>query len=794
MSFEHAEKAIQLLDQEFSSSGGKHDLNEATTRLRYIDRLVFECLGWERFDVSSEESQNDNVADYVMRNPMRTLIIEAKREGHYFALPTEAGVRKYTIDTLQRNSRDAYEAVEQCLRYCLEMGVPFGAVCNGYQVIGFLGSRTDGVAPLDGNVIAFRSLSDIAANFLLFWECFSKDGSASKRLLTELGLPQAAPLPHKMSANLSGYPGYKNRNSYQTELQILGDLVIEDIARAPELEPDFLQSCYCQTGALSQYALISRQILQTRYSAQFEKLVGGPSMEPVSSKKGLNPAIVEQALSRRPILLIGDVGVGKTMFIRHFINIDAKELAGNAVLLYLDFGTKPALTIDLPTYIADQIIQQLDEDHKIDVLESNFVEGVYHGEMQKFDRSVFGQLRNADPSAYKAKRLQHLSSLAEDPEKHLPAALTHISKAHKKQIILFLDNVDQRNDEFQQLVFLTAQSMASGWPVIVFLSLRPETYYKSRNGGGALDAYHPRAFTIAPPRVDLVLQKRLTYAVKLLEEGRLSSLGQTVVNIPSLTNYFKILEASFQENEYLIEFVDNMCGGNIRLALEYVRAFVGSGHVDTSKIVREGSLQLHEFLRAVIYQDHEYYYPLASPIANVFDISENDEREYFLLCITLAALERLGQPHVREGYVPYSDIANFVQAMGYHPTQVNSALTRAVQRKLMERIPRDTDEAMLTDRSYRCNTVGSYYWRRLVSTFTYVDAMIVDTPVLNETATVSIQDVPDIDSRLLRAELFCDYLDGVWERHGLKNSVFDWPGASKGVRKEIERISRSISA
>src|SRR3972149_5979931 len=79
---------------------------------------------------------------------------------------------------------------------------------------------------------------------------------------------------------------------------------------------------------------------------------------------------------------------------------------------------------------------------------------------------------------------------------------------------MFLDNADQRNDEFQQRAFLISQDLAEHWPVTVFLSLRPETFIKSSKEG-ALTGYHPKAFTVSPPRIDRVIQKRLEFALKL---------------------------------------------------------------------------------------------------------------------------------------------------------------------------------------------------------------------------------------------------------------------------------------
>src|SRR5205823_4261474 len=118
-----------------------------------------------------------------------------------------------------------------------------------------------------------------------------------------------------------------------------------------------------------------------------------------------------------------------------------------------------------------------------------------------------------------------LEGLLRSTEAHLRHSLDHISKGQKRQIVVFLDNVDQRPLAFQEQVFLIAQSLATTWPVTAFVTLRPETFYTSR-ARGSLAAYQPRVFTVAPPRIDLVLLRRLEFAQRQLKKtGSVGALG-----------------------------------------------------------------------------------------------------------------------------------------------------------------------------------------------------------------------------------------------------------------------------
>ena len=152
----------------------------------------------------------------------------------------------------------------------------------------FIGSRSDGIPPLEGHCLIFRSLEDMATEFRVLWDNLSKSGISVSRLLSTLKRENVEPPPEKLSHRIPNYPGFKNRNPFQTDLKILGELFIEDVVRASQLEDEFLKRCYAPSGALSQHAMISKQILQARYSSLFEKELGGPALQPVQTKHGLS--------------------------------------------------------------------------------------------------------------------------------------------------------------------------------------------------------------------------------------------------------------------------------------------------------------------------------------------------------------------------------------------------------------------------------------------------------------------------------------------------------------------------
>lgn len=776
--------------------------NEATTRLHLVDQLLTKVLAWPLAEIETETAHEGKYVDYSIGRPFTRLIVEAKREGQHFSIPAglTSTIQRLSNLTDGKAGEPLKAAAEQVAGYCASRGVSLAVVCNGLQIVAFLGVRTDGVPPLKGNALVFPSLSAMRENFRLFWDNLSKPGIEARNLHVTLkeGGKKSAPAP--LSASIPHYPGIKRRNDIQVGLQILAELFLEDLTRTAELEEEFLRATYATSGALSQYAMLSKQILENRYSLLHES-DSNFETEPAAARGGsispnLAGDILASGLSKRPIILLGDVGVGKTMFIRHLVNVDAKEVFQQSVVFYVDFGQKSALMSDLREFVIQDVIRQFREKYDIDINDRKFVEAVHHGALNRFDKGIYGELREIDEVAYRRERLNHLARLTSDSASHLLASMEHLRGSMQKQIVIFLDNIDQHASELQEQVFLIAQSLASEWPATVFVSLRPDTFYRSRSEG-TLSAYQPRVFTIAPPRVDVVLKKRTSFALNVLKDPSIlpSFNPQVTLESDSLTACLEVLLNNFERNDNLVRLIDNLSAGNTRLALSFVSSFIGSGHVDTRKIVdiytQSGhyNIPLHEFLRATIYGDYEHYEPDSSPIANVFDISEPDGREHFLLLLVLAYVETSGDRAGTEGFVSSDDVYTYGQQSGFSADQIAWAVERAVRKGILERSPRARNVSGVEH--IRVTSAGVYTARVLAGMFAYLDAVVVDTPIVDDAYRRIISDAHSIMDRLRRAGQFRAYLDNQWRtvESSVPNPSLNWREHSTHLGNEIARIS-----
>ena len=789
--FGSAQTAVSSLAAE--SVADSEDLNEATTRLRLIDRLLMDGLGWRASDITAEKHGPEGYVDYSLGRPASSIIVEAKREGISFTVPPGlAGRRLIDIKTLREDPPTA-AAIEQVTKYCQSLGVPIAVITNGTQYIAFYASRQDGVPPFSGQALCFHTLQEIADDFSIAWAMLSRAGVAERHLHRLLMVGNRNPRPPaKLAESIPGYPGFRPRSELETNLRMLGNAFVRDVENPQSVTDEFYRQCYCNTGALSQYALVSREVLLDRYGPAADD--EGLTVAPVTGKRGrLNPLLqgdIFTAMKSSPVVVLGDVGVGKTMFLQHFLRIDGADALRDSLVFYIDFGNKRTVADTFDSFVSSEIERQLIDIYGKDIHEASFVRAVYNRELNQFAKSVFGAIKDDDPPAFRLREAQHLSQLEHSPN-HLLRALKHLRSG--ASLVAILDNIDQWPDEDQDRVFLIAQALASQWPVTTFVSLRPETFHRSR-AAGTLSAYQLRVFTVAPPRISDVVHKRLEYAKKLAEQETAESLPPSLqISIGDLVDYLKMLDSSFQTSEALREIVDNLSGGNVRAALAMVARFVGSPYVSTDRILESERLGRHyvvpphEFLRASFYGDHSYFDPARTDIPNVFDISSSDAREHFLLVGILGLCRtRKGGRH---GLVDAEEIFRELGALGFSADQVAFQLDRASEKRLVDAA------GAAGDQSYRTNQLGAYAALRLPGFFTYLDAVIVDTPIVDVKARRSILDVRTIDERIERAESFLNYLDASWSQLGGLAGLYDWAPVSGAAHADVadtrQRVERS---
>ncbi|WP_029618376.1 hypothetical protein, partial [Pseudorhizobium marinum] len=515
--------------------------NEAQNRFQFIDRLLTECLGWEKLFISVEDHNERGYTDYLLGNPTKA-VLEAKREAHQFdILPPRSSSKSRKLRDLYNHCKQLKLTVDQVISYCGITGIQTAIICNGPQLIIFKGIQI-GASPLDGLCFVFNGFSEYLDGFTRLWKYLSPEGLYEEAAFHDLELNQNVRIPSKASISFTDPRKYRYRSSFQESLKTLSSLLLEDIETHPDVKKTFYNECYVPIEANNRHLLLSKNIISARY-----RRVSGDNRGPVSIversfKKNdrtvyIDDKIVAEAFGSRPIVVVGDVGVGKTSFFENLELTMIEEASSKFLFIHINLGESASLTNSIIDHVIDEIPSVLKNKYQIDVNSRDYLNRVYTKELLDFEDSIYGFLKEDNPGEYAKKQADHLSSLVEKRGENLKRCLNHLIKTWNRDIILVFDNADQRDFSVQQQAFLIAQEIAKDVGALVFVALRPSTFHESKLKG-ALSGYQNRVFSISPPPADVVIEKRLGFALRVAE-GKIApaTLEGIAFNLGSITAF-----------------------------------------------------------------------------------------------------------------------------------------------------------------------------------------------------------------------------------------------------------------
>jgi predicted type IV restriction endonuclease len=135
------------------------EANEAATRLKVVDHVLRDILGWSDADIHPEEHVSEDgkhtYADYVLRTANIGVVVETKKIGAAFEINNTPRKIRLTASFVQGLVGDA---IIQARDYCRGLGVDFAVVTNGDAWVIFPAQRHDSVRFQDSTAIVFSNL------------------------------------------------------------------------------------------------------------------------------------------------------------------------------------------------------------------------------------------------------------------------------------------------------------------------------------------------------------------------------------------------------------------------------------------------------------------------------------------------------------------------------------------------------------------------------------------------------------------------------------------------------------
>jgi len=716
------------------------NFNEAETRFKIIDEILEKYLKWPKISSSVEFFIEGNRADYILKgkNNKPILIIESKKTGIYFDLPSNVNFKKsyqkITIDKLLTDD-NIKSAINQVKEYAEDLICQYAAITNGIVWIVFKTTATNqkGWKKLPAFVIKnldfFENEYTTALNILGYTNVIEQNSlqnniGVSKKFYSEVFFPKS---------QINSYDSPVNSNKFAGSLSSISRKYLGPI---PVTDSDFMTNCYVSNKG---------------HYDQLQKNVHGflnDSLTPFFKNQGFRDfsddnnggafghnivKIIKQENLDNVMILFGGRGSGKSTFLKRFLfyirPIELNMYAEVALIDLIDSSqTQNTLTLE----IWEKVKNEIDKEN-----------------IKNADREVIIELFNEEFDIFKRQILIGLNDTSEEYQKLLREFITSklndtklfcekLSLRYKnknKGLIIFIDNMDQIDPELQDTTYLTTVEIAKKLSCLVIISMREERYYIAKTKG-ALDAYHTPGFHLSAPVIPEVISKRLRYIINKLNSSSDIDLEYGIKSQNDLKTLIRFLEiCTYQLNSndsHLSKFLRFATHGDVRQALDFFRGFISSGYTNVVEISQNlfWVFQIHQVIKPMMIPDRFFYDENLSRIPNLYRLRNDVNSSHFtgIRILYLLAQKISSNP---SGFVDAKYFVQEFEEKYFLKEDCEKHIDVYLKKGLIESSNRLESYSDLVDQ-IKITAYGLYIYENLAFNFAYIDLVCIDCGVFSE--------------------------------------------------------------
>jgi hypothetical protein len=211
---------------------------------------------------------------------------------------------------------------------------------------------------------------------------------------------------------------------------------------------------------------------------------------------------------------------------------------------------------------------------------------------------------------------------------------------------------------------------------------------------------------------------------------------------------------------------------------------------------------LHEFTKHALLGEFSYYNAQSSLFAcNMFDVGEADSREHFLSNLIVGYVSSNLGKRDNDGYVRGDTIIRELSRFGFIENQVIARLAILANKRILETPHSHFREIELREGesaealNYRATSIGLYHIKFWVGSFSFLDAMSIDTPIFDESVrdlVCKLAPSSDISDRYEKTVAFRRYLEERWHQSNFETNYYDFPVIISSQSNTFELVERAV--
>jgi predicted type IV restriction endonuclease len=523
---------------------------ESDSRIKIIDTMLIQVLGWNKGDIFTEEKAGQGYLDYKLAiDGLPKVIIEAKRDDRIFELENRECAGGYKLSGPAFKNPDFQEGMRQAIQYSAYKGTELACVTNGREWIIFRSNRFgDGVDTLEGKAFVFPSLQCVHDQFALFFDLLARQRVKN---LVFRGLLQEA------EGRIIRHPEFERRLRHQESSRFLTQ---PDIASALDRimtsffqrlsndhDKEMLEECFVETK--------ESKAAEQRLLRLAEDLVGHIQALDTGSGKQLSTLLDRAQMSQlnQFILIVGTKGAGKSTFIQRFFDLKLpSRFQGVCVPIFINLADSEGDEAHIVDWLRRTLLEK--SENALGGSTPSWDEIVGHmffTEYQRWSTGSMKHLYERDKQEFKVQFGQHIEKIrADEPLEYIRGLLRNLVRGRKQIPCLIFDNADHFSIEFQERVFQFARSLFEQELCVVIMPITDKTSWQlSRQG--ALQSFENEALLLPTPSAKQVVQKRIQFVLAKMKieqskERETYFFGKGIrVDFSDLIKFVTALQESF---------------------------------------------------------------------------------------------------------------------------------------------------------------------------------------------------------------------------------------------------------
>lgn len=671
--------------------------NESDTRLKALDRLLFEVLGWRHEAVFTEPPTPSGYIDYLLTIGERrgAIVIEAKRSGLLRAntVATKSAVMSLSGPVLQ----PLKEGIRQAMAYATEQGAPVAVLTDGRCWLFFKASRTDGLPPMQGKGIFFPNLESIQQDFARFAELLGFSFVIERHHIAHLNAAEGMTIGDAEEQYYVSNPSDAHMRPRDALANDASRLFTQFFSRLSNTEDkEMMRACFVETVESKKADYELQKIVQN-------VLNGISSLDTVEST-ALQIEIERTMISLKSqtVLIVGNKGSGKSTFIQRFF----EEILPNGIRQHCSIAR-----VDLATYSGDPLnvvawaIRQMRGLLETQVCTNSppsydDLQGIFWGEYVRLRNGPKKPLYESNKDEFKISFGDHMEKIREEQaEEYVRLLLKRSVAGLKKLPCIVFDNTDQFPPEIQDSVYQLAHSLESAASVFIIVPITDRTVWRLSKVG-ALQSYTSKSFYLPVPEAKEIFSRRVKFVkekinIEKVHNSAYFSKKGFSVSIDDLSMFADAVERIFIDNDYVSGLIGRLANFDIRRMLRLAERIFISPEVKIDDIVKSHyggpsvAADKQRTHRALIKGEYDRFSELENEyVCNLFFTDPRKPSSPLLPLYILWVLRqrhatvRIDQIEARHWLV--SELCDFFEGCGISIEAVLSDIRRLFDRRLIE--------------------------------------------------------------------------------------------------------------